>query len=221
MGLHYARIERGVAPLWAVDGAQRELLGVCTLVEPERGPPVALTLSAIITRASGRALFVGADLGLGQIAVTQVERTRWLALSTLALAPARWPTDDISPIPIARVSGFRSAPDATHFAVALEASGSVLQRRIAPLIVREQRYASRGGAGDDVDLLLAAHAGSASPVSWQLAGAPVIAQLPASRRLGTTAEDRLLGVLLPSPSASHFARDGFAPWAELVQIELR
>lgn len=221
MGPHYARIERGVAPLWAMDGAHRELLGVCTIVEPERGPPVALTLSAIVTSAAPRALFVGADFGHGVIAVTNIARTRWLALSKLELAPTRWPTDDISPVPVARLSGFRSAPDATHFAVALDASEASLQRRSVPLAVRDQRYASRGGAGDDVDLLLAAHAGPAPPAAWRLAGAPVIAQLPASRRLGTPAEDRLLGVLLPSASASHFAGDGFAPWAELVQIELR
>lgn len=223
MTVHYARIERGVAPLWAIDGSKRALLGVCTIVEPERAAPVALALTEVFARAAGRDIFVGTDLGGGLVAVTGADRTRWSALSTLALAPTRWPTDDVSPIPLARVCAYRSAPEAEHFAVALDAGASdgPLQRRSVALGVQTQRYGSRGGAGDDVELLLAAHASADPPRECWLEGAPVIARLPASRRLGTPAEDRLLGVLLPSPTASRFSHEDFAPWAELVQIELR
>jgi hypothetical protein len=56
--------------------------------------------------------------------------------------------------------------------------------------------------------------------SWLLEGAPVIAHLPASRRLATLAEDRLLGIAIAQPLPEWFASEGVLPWGELVPISL-
>lgn len=215
MTVTHSRIERGVAPLWAEDGSARRLLGPCTIVTSRSGETLGLALTSVVTRADDARLLVGTDLGGGVVSVVRQHLSRFVACTVLVLARWRWPTDDVSPIAIDRASGFRHAPFASHVAIALEQRETTCHRRTIELALREHTFATRGGSGDDVTSLLAS-TDAAPPSSWLVEGAPVIARHPASRVLGTPAEERLLALALPRRRSPNDVDDA---WAELVPIE--
>lgn len=195
-------------------------LGACTLIAISPAEVLAIALTSVVTRAGGRPLFAGTDLGGGAVRVVAQRLSRFTACTILVLAPWRWPTDDVTPIAVERVCGFRHAPAASHFAIALEQHETMWHRRTIDLSLREHTFATRGGSGDDVTSLLA-RTDAAPPSSWVCEGAPVIARHPASRLLATPAEDRLLALTLPRPTNLPRSIDGDDTWAELVPIEVQ
>lgn len=204
-----APLAHAVVPLWAGS----ELIGPCTVIACPGGVVGVASANALL-RADGRPLAIGIDAdGGATVAVLGHQIARYVGTHALRLAPTAWPLPDVTPLAYTLLGDVSAAGTVAVTAVGVEAQGDRWRRVQLPLATTVRQWASRGGAGDDRETMLA-RAEAPVPTTIRLDGAAVIAHHPASRVLGLPAETRVIAIACASRHAP--AHD---PQLELVPID--